>query len=145
MTNWEARMADVEGTGARAEHARSRLFWSVLGGCVLAGAIVGAVTVAATGDRVGGEMAAGGAIAAALIYAASILGGSWYFFRIIDEVELRDNLIAGTIATYFYGTVYPVWYLLWKGGLTVEPIHEAIFFGTVIAMTIAYLWKKLRP
>jgi hypothetical protein len=138
-------MTELKGAGERAEHARSRTFWTVLAVCGALGGIVGGAMVIGTGNRIGGDMTAGWAIAAALLYGVGVVAASWYFFRIIDEVELRDNLIAATVAVYFYTIVYPVWYLLWKGGLIVEPIHEAIFFATLIAMTIAYFWKKLRP
>ena len=60
-------------------------------------------------------------------------------------MERRDNLIAGTIAINFYAIFYPAWFFLWKGGLVREPDHEILFVATVIVMSAAYFWKKLRP
>lgn len=145
MTSMGALMADPKGSGEQVEQQLSRRFWRTLALSSLAGAVVGVAMVLGTGNNIGGEMPAAWAIGAALVYALGILAASWYFYRFIDEVELRDNLIASTVSVYFYAIAYPVWYLLWKGGLTVEPIHEAIFMATIFVMAVAYLWKKFRP
>lgn len=138
-------MVDERGRGERAENARSRKFWWILGGAGLLGGVLGGVhSVLTMGDFSQG-LPAGWAIALAVAFSIGSAVVSIYFFRSIDELELRDNLVACTIGLYFYILVYPAWFLLWKGGLVVEPMHEALFFGTLIAMMAAYFWKKLRP
>jgi hypothetical protein len=145
MTSWGVPMRDTEGEGERAEKARNRRFWTTLIVLALAGAVVGGIMSVLTDGDLSGPLPAGWAVAAALIYAAAVIGGSWYFFRTIDEVEMRDNLWAATVAVYFYSLVYPVWYLFWKGSLVPEPGHELIFIATMVVMTSAYLGKKIRP
>lgn len=133
------------GDGERAEKARKRRFWAIVIGLMVAGGIIGGVqSVLTRGDPSAGLPAFWG-IALAVIWFVSVLAGSWFFFKSVDEVEVRDNLFAGTIAAYWYGTIYPVWYFLWKGGVVPEPMHEAIFITTMLAMAAGYLGKKIRP
>lgn len=136
---------DRGGRGERAEHERSRKFWWMIAGFGVLGGILGGVHSVLTHGNPAQAMPGSWAIALAVLYAVGLGGGSLYFFRSVDELELRDNLHAALVAIYFYTIVYPVWFILWKGGLVMEPGHEALFIGTLLAMTIAYFWKKLRP
>lgn len=136
--------AMTEGPGERAERARRRRFSLIVAGLLIVGGMMGAV-LTALGPRGPGMLPPGWAIAAAGLLIVAIPLGSWLFFRDIDEVELRANLEASAWGVNFYALVYPVWYILWKGGLVIEPIHEILFVATLIVLTAAYLWKKARP
>jgi hypothetical protein len=92
-----------------------------------------------------GVLPAAMAIGLAILLTLGAGGGTWYFLRSVDEVERRDNYVAATIALNFYLIVYANWYFLWKGAVVPEPGHEILFIATMIVMSIAYFWKKLRP
>lgn len=38
---------------------------------------------------------------------------------------------------------YPAWFLLWKGGIVREPVHELIYGALLVATTGALLWNKV--
>jgi hypothetical protein len=143
MTNWGAVMRDA-GEGERAEKTRSRRFWLLLVLLVVAGAVLGGVHMTLTKGDPTGTMPLAWGIALAVFYFAAVGIGSWYFFRSVDELEIRDNLLAYTIGAHFYLVLYPGWYFLWKGGLVIEPSHEFLFLGTIIVTGAAYLTLKSR-
>jgi hypothetical protein len=133
----------IDRPGERAEESRRNRFWLLMAGFMLVGGVIGAaLVIVREGD---GSLPAVAAIAVAALLVVALGGGSWYFYRDIDELERRDNLIAGVIALHFYVILYPCWYFLWKGGLVPEPDHEILYIATLIVMTLAYFWKKIRP
>ncbi len=144
MASREAGMTERAGPGERAEVARRNRFWLMMSGFMLLGAVIGG-TLVAIQNSPSGSLPAIWAIAITVTFVAVLGGGTWYFYRDIDEVERRDNLIAGTIAINFYAIFYPAWFFLWKGGLVREPDHEIVFVATLIVMSAVYFWKKLRP
>lgn len=84
------------------------------------------------------------AVALAVFWLVSVIGGSLWYMRHIDEIELAAQIwgiaAAGTVVLIFY----PVWYLLWRGQMIVEP-NAHVMFGTLyVVMIAAYLWKKFR-
>jgi hypothetical protein len=130
------------GEGERAEAARRRR----------AAMLVAASAVAAVAMVVGtaifkqghGGIASGWAIAFVGLYLL-VMFGSWRFAcRVSDEVELRSTVSALATGGTAYALVYPSWYFLWRGGLTPEPSHEALFVIAFVATMTAYLWKKFR-
>lgn len=126
-----------------AKRRRVRLIWSALIGIGFVLGIATGIDSARIGT--GGEISPGMAIAAVVVLFAGVLGGSWFYFREIDELDLRDNLVACTIGLYFYALVYPSWYALSRGGLVPKTDPELIFVATLIVVTLAYFWKRLRP
>ncbi len=145
MTGRTGTMDRQPGRGELAERARHRRFWTTMGALMLVGGVVGAILSIATKGDLSADLPTAWAVVAALVYGVGVTAGSWHLFRTVDEVEIRDNLVAGAIGVYFYSLVYPVWYFLWKGGLLGEPIQEVVFLGTMAVMMLAYLWKKVRP
>lgn len=145
MTSMGVRMSDDRGEGERAEKARSRRFWTILIVLMLAGGVIGGLQSAVTGGDLSRDLPAVWAVVLAAIYLVAVGAGSWYFFRSIDEVEMYENLLAYTVGAYFYATVYPLWYFLWKGGLVIEPVHEGLFLATMFVIGAFYIGKKLRP
>lgn len=136
----EAEMS--EGPGERAEETRRRRFWLIIGGFMLFGGVLGAASHIA---QHAGTLPPPVAIGIAGLIVFGLGGASWYFLRQVDEVELRDNYVAATVAVYFYMLVYPAWYLLWKGGVIGEPRHETVFVATATVLALSYFWKKIRP
>ena len=84
------------------------------------------------------------AIGLAILWLVSIIGGSIWLNRHIDEIERAAQTWGIAIAGTFVVIAYPVWYLLWRGEMLSEP-NGHIMFGALYAMMIAaYLWKKFR-
>ena len=75
---------------------------------------------------------------------ASILYGSWRFYRSIDEVELADNLWGSTASYSVYATLFPLWWVLGKAGIVSEPHDWAIYLVALGAGTLMYLGRKWR-
>lgn len=147
MTRNERGMAGAPGEGERALQARKR---KVVGSVILlmlGGAVVGFATSVGSGGAslLTAPMAPWLAIAATVVLLITLSWGSWRFFQVVDEVELRDNYIASTFGLYAYISVYFSWSLLWRGQLLPEPQHFVLFCITMVFTLIAYLWMKFRP
>lgn len=136
------------GIGERAERNRRRRYWTIIGALVASGFVMGLGTsLIETSDPGGyliGEIPPGWAIACVAIFLGAVGFGSWRYFRIVDEVDRDDNRWAGFFAANALMVAYPVWYLLWRGGLVVEPIHETLFTGFWVTVCLAYLYRKFR-
>lgn len=84
------------------------------------------------------------AVTAALVTIVAIIGGSIAMHRRIDELERRDNLIAGVMGANAVLALYPAWYILWRGQIVGEPSHEALFLIVFGVSTLTYVYLKLR-
>jgi hypothetical protein len=76
--------------------------------------------------------------------AATIIYGSWRFYRAIDEVELLDNLWASSAAYSAYALLFPAWWVLGKSGITGAPNHWLVFVVALGAGLAVYLARKWR-
>ena len=130
--------------GAAAESRRRRK-WRALFGLSVALGVVTAIAFVVTGDPGGaGTIPAAVAAAGAAVYVAMMVLGSLAMVRVTDEHEVHNNvwgLAAGGGALL---VVYPAWWMLWRGGLVVEPGHSAMFLLMFGSALVAYLWKKYR-
>ncbi|MBX9797578.1 hypothetical protein [Sphingomonas sp.] len=135
------------GAGERAARARTRRIWLIIGSLGGLGFVAGFATAMFEKDTPGmfpGALPPAFAIAMSIVLVVAILIGSWRYFVAIDEVERQNNYIASTWGLNFYLLAYPVWFLLWRGGLVAEPMHETLFLATVAVMMAVYLWTKFR-
>lgn len=140
-------MAREVGVGERAERTRRLWFWGTLGGLAVVSAVTGFVAGYSTPE--GGwlpVLQANPWIVYAILAAvlSSFVGGSWFFFAQVDELELADNLWASMIGLYAYAMLLPVWWALWQLGKTSEPDHWAIYAATLGTAGAVYVWRKLR-
>lgn len=147
MTRNERGMAGAPGEGERALQTRKRKVAGSVILLMLGGAVVGFATSLGSGGTsfLIAPMAPWLAIAATVVMLVTLSWGSWRFFQVVDEVEVRDNYIASTIGLYAYFAVYFAWSLLWRGQLLPEPQHFALFCITMVLTLLAYLWMKFRP
>ena len=144
----ESMMRDDQSTGEARERAQRRRFWRVLAIIAIVGMPIGAVFGYQFAHH---DFAPDAAIAAippwlmvlaALVYVASIVWGTWKFIKVIDEVELNDNLWASAAGFYFYGLAFPLWWALWAAGVAPEPSDWGIFSATIVAGLLAYGLRK---
>lgn len=133
-------------SGAEAERARRRKWWTLLGAALAAGFATG-IGVGLTqegGPFAGGRIPEWLAIAAVALYLVTMIAGTVLMKRFTDEVEMHNNLFGLAVGASALMLVYPPWLLLWRGGLVPEPGHEPLFLVTIVPAVIAYLWKKYR-
>lgn len=80
------------------------------------------------------------AAAIASLYLLAMLIGSIALSKVMDEVEKGRAYKASAFAGSIYLIVYPVWFLMWKGGFVAEPLHWALFllFWASLASATAY-------
>lgn len=144
----ERTMRDDQLSGEARERDQRRKFWKVLAIIAVVGMPVGAVfgyQFAHHGFEPGAAIAAIPPwllVVAALLYVVSIVWGTWKFLKVIDEVELHDNLWASTAGFYFYGLAFPLWWALHAAGVVGEPNDWAIFGATIVAGLLAYGLRK---
>ncbi|MGK6321105.1 hypothetical protein [Sphingomonas sp. DT-204] len=131
------------GPGEAAERRRAAGFWSILTGIALVGFAVG-FTISLTGSHLHEPLPAWPALGAAVVVAATFAGGTWLIHRRMDEVERADNDWAAAVGAKVLMTVYPIWYLLAKGGWVPEPTHEMLFLGLFAIAAFAYSYRKFR-
>ncbi|OYY89743.1 MAG: hypothetical protein B7Y45_10750 [Sphingomonas sp. 28-66-16] len=116
-------------------------------GALAAGGFVVGLTASLVENEVPGGVGTfppGFAIAATALFVLLVGGGSWRYFRQIDEVERRNNYVGATWGANLYMIVYPSWWMLWKGGLVIEPAHEILFAIMLVGTYTAYVWHKYR-
>lgn len=136
------------GVGEAAARTSRRRFWGILGGMFGVGLVMGAAG-AALQLRDGGGLFEGTlppwfALTSAIVTLVALTLGSWAFFRRIDELERQDNLVAAAAGANVLMFIYPVWFVLARGGLVREPHHLMLFGILFLTMTGTYLFRKFR-
>ncbi|WP_404370886.1 hypothetical protein AB5I39_02830 [Sphingomonas sp. MMS24-J45] len=136
------------GPGEAADRARGR---RTIRNFVVLALIGGAVgfTAALVEQRdapiaAGGTMPAWFAILAAAIMVVAVSIGSVLYHRSMDELQRLDNYWAATMGANLLLLGYPVWLILWKGGLLPAPDAMILYLAVFATTMIAYLWRKLR-
>ena len=69
------------------------------------------------------------ALIIAITYVAAVIGGSMLLDKSIDEHERMQAYQAVAVPATAYMLAYPVWFLLWKAQLVIEPVHWMLFVG----------------
>ena len=135
-------MSDGENFGAAAESRRRRRYWTLM-----ALASAAALVIGFTGRLLGtpyGPIAPAAAIglAAALILLTVV--GNWVYFRSIDELEVASNLVGGLWGFYAFMVGWPLWQILWRGGLAPEPEMLPLYVGAGAVAVAGFLWKRFQ-
>jgi hypothetical protein len=138
----------ASGLGEARERARLRKRTIVFGAIFAAGLIGGFYVGFQEAGRVlhGGDGAWSPAVALVLagLYLTAIVAGSLLLQVSMDELERHNGYKAGTFAAAVYIVVYPIWFLLWKGGFVAEPIHWLVFIIFWLALLAGHLWYRFR-
>ena len=80
----------------------------------------------------------------AVLYLLAIGLGSIALSRLTDEVERYRNYKAAALAGAVYLVLYPVWFLLWKGGFVVEPVHWVLFVTFWFSLAAGSIYYRFR-
>lgn len=134
------------GPGVSAGRARVRRLWML----IVAVAVVVA-GIDATLHAIRYHAPSGGyslppfvAIGSAVLLVWTLLGGSWLYLRLTDELDVHDNLIAFSVGFLFNISAYIIWVMLFLGGLAIPPAANWLFLSTGVAAGLAYGWIKIR-
>jgi len=132
------------GEAAARAKARARTRRMVL--LALGGAAIGFVTalVEGKGARVlqGSTIPPLMAVVGALTLLVLPVIAAWRYSKDLDEVQRQDYQAVGAIAANTFLIGYPIWLILWKGGLVPEPIHWVMFLAVFATTIVAGIWRK---
>jgi hypothetical protein len=78
------------------------------------------------------------------LFFVAMIGGSVLIKDSMDEVERQASYKAVAFAGAAYIMVYPVWFLLWKGGFVGEPVHWVLFALFWLSLALSSLWYRFR-
>lgn len=137
----------VPGEGELAEGRMRRRAMTIKGTLFVIGLFAGGYVGYALAESdfdLGARWPTGISIALALVYVVSISAGSLLLHGKIDELERDRSYKAAAVAGSGYLLLYPVWFVLWKGGILVEPIHWLLFVGFWLLLLGAALYYRLR-
>ena len=135
------------GEGEQLHHARSRRHVTVKGGLFAIGMASGAYLgfmLARSDLDLSAPWPKAIAIGLAAVYLLALAVGSVLLNRTIDEVERARTYKAVTVAGSAYMIVYPVWFLLWKAELAVEPIHWLLFVSFWLLLIGSSIFYRFR-
>ena len=135
------------GPGEQQEKARrTRKAW-IIGGATVVGMIAGV----ATGYRDAGHFFDASnpwppalAVGLAISYLVVVIAGGIALARHTDEFELQRQYRIVAAAALVYALIYPVWFVLWMGGLVPEPMHAVLFLTFWLSMFGAFLFYRFR-
>ncbi|HYW17660.1 MAG TPA: hypothetical protein VE891_16085 [Allosphingosinicella sp.] len=134
-------MTGGENVGALAERQRRRRYWTLMGL-----ALAAAVVIGLAGRILGtpyGPIAPAAAIGLAAALLVLTVVGNWVYFRSIDELEVASNLIGGFWGFYAFMVGWPLWHILWRGGLAPQPEFLPLYMGAGVVALAGFLWKRL--
>lgn len=144
MTKSKQAARTEPGPGVRAERARRRRFFQLIGVCLALGAATGLLVGVYSGEDDAGPLPLWLALAASALWLAVMGYGAWHYETRADEVERNANYYGYAVGGGILLLVYPVWTLSWWAGAAPEPIHEALMAMLVIGALAGYVWKKYR-
>jgi hypothetical protein len=84
------------------------------------------------------------AIGLAVLFVVVIGGASLFLRKSMDEVEIQTQHKASALAGAVFLVAYPLWFLLWKGGFVVEPIHWVMYILFIFTSLAAATFYRFR-
>lgn len=142
----EADVKDVDWQ-ARAQQRRRRMY-TIIGGLfgagLISGLLVGYFEDEKRGLLAGNSIPPEIAIFSAVMFAIAVTFGTWRYIRAADELERRINAASTVMAGNVLLLGFPIWFLLWKGGLVPEPDAVWLFCAGFLASLLTYGWQKFR-
>ncbi|HEV7660184.1 MAG TPA: hypothetical protein VGO55_10095 [Allosphingosinicella sp.] len=138
-------MSEALGPGEKMERDRRQRRSFILIVLMAAGGVLGLVIAVAApkgADVLQGALPAWAAVTAAAVWLVAVVGGSLWYKRHADEIDLAEQMwgMASACATIII--LYPVWHLLWRARLVPAPDANVVFVALYVVMTCAYLWRK---
>ena len=147
MTGTSPVAEQVRGHGEELERTQRRRRRVIIGTLFVLGMISGAYmgyTVAHDDFGFSAPWSPTACLILAAMYLAAMTFGSYALSKHMDEVERQVQYKAAAAAGALYATVYPLWFLLWKGGFVAEPIHWALFLLFWLALAASTIFYRFR-
>ena len=150
LSDWQSRsVADraAAGPGERLQRRRQRRMLTAKGALFTFGLVAGLLVgfYLATDDF---DLATPWppvvAATLAILYVVALFGGASLMGRNIDEVERLRSYRSIAFAGATYLVLYPVWFLLWKGGFAEEPAHWALFLIFWASLLVSSAYYRIR-
>lgn len=135
-------MSDGDNFGTVAERRRRRRYWTLMGLALVASVVIG-LTGRILGTPYGPiDPAAAIGLAAAILMLSVV--GNWFYFRSIDELEVASNLVGGFWGFYAFMVGWPLWHILWRGGLAPKPEMLPLYVAAALVAVAGFLWKRFQ-
>jgi hypothetical protein len=136
------------GEGERFEAARRRKRWLIVAALAVAGVAPGFYLGYQDGAALAQSRPAiwppNLVVALAGLYLVAVIGGGILLSKVADEVDRQRGYKAVSFAGAALMIVYPIWYLLWRGGLVPEPVHWMLFIFFWLSLALASLFYRFR-
>lgn len=135
-------MTDGENFGTVAERQRRRRYWILMGLALVASVVIG-LTARILGTPYGPiAPAAAIGLAVALLLLTAISG--WVYLRNIDEHEVAANLVGGFWGFFAFMVGWPLWHILWRGGLVPQPDVVPLYYIVGAISIVGFLWRRFQ-
>jgi hypothetical protein len=89
-----------------------------------------------------GTLAPSTAVGLAVGFVSVMLLIAWLGRDLLDEHEISCSAYGQAAATGVVVLGYPIWYVLWKGGLMPEPSHVTMFATLLLVSWAGYAYRK---
>ncbi len=136
------------GEGERHEARRRRKRWLIVAALAAVGFAPGLYLVYNDGAALAESRSADWppilSLGLAGLYLAAVIGGGFLLRNVTDEVERQNGYKAASFAGMALMIVYPVWFLLWRGGFVAEPVHWMLFLLSWLSLALASLFYRFR-
>jgi hypothetical protein len=147
MTRTMERPVAEPGTGEALERAARRKKIAIVGGLSLAGFFPGFYLGYTENDellQVSDKWPPELALVLAAVYLVAVITGAVLLKRQTDEVALAQQTKGTALAGSMLVLVYPLWYILWKGGFVIEPMHTVIYVLFLLTALGGMLYYRFR-
>lgn len=84
------------------------------------------------------------ALGLAAIYLVAVIVGAILMRQQTDEVGIAQQTKGAVLAASMFVLVYPLWYILWKGGFVIEPMHGVIYILFLLTALGGMLYYRFR-
>ncbi len=142
------RDSAARGEGERHEAARRRKRWMIVAALAASGFVPGLYLGYNDGAALAESRPSVWPPALSLglvgLYLAAVIGGGLLLRGVTDEVERQNAYKAASFAGMALMLVYPVWFVLWRGGFVAEPIHWMLFLLFWLSLALASLYYRFR-
>jgi hypothetical protein len=135
------------GAGAAREEAERKRQTTLVGVCCGLGLAAGVYLGTQGADGlmgISGPWDPALAVATAVVYVVALLAASHFLGAGMDEVKKSSLHKAGSFANSVFFFTYPVWFILWRGGIAPEPMHLVIFIGFWASLCLGSLYHRFR-
>lgn len=136
------------GEGERYEASRRRKRWAIVAALAVAGFVPGLYLGyndgAALAESRSGIWSPALSLGLIGLYLGAVIGGHFLLRNVTDEVDRQNGYKAASFAGFTLMVVYPIWFLLWRGGFVPEPIHWMLFLLFWLSLALASLFYRFR-